>query len=358
MRRHPAGLLALTLILALVGLAAGLTLRDSGAQTDATPGASSLGTTTGGGSTEPTDLTRSEPVTTPDPGVPTSGVPAPTSQDAPPVTLPGHAKPTRPLAVKGVGVGSAQRERYAVRAKEQRRSCKARPPATSSLLTVGGEASGRRDGRPSRWLLVLAAIGGFAVAFVAYLVRSRIGPDRRSALEIAGTAFGILAAVGALATNYLGAGVREHPPPSVTMTVREVHARITHGAFEDKVGIAPRARPLSKVDRLEIGNVVWVELHTVDYKGNGLRLQWSMFHAGPGEPFIPDTTVRKDIDLDRKADDQTQFLPIWVGSPRVRRFRAEFRVVQDGHVRQIASTGPMRGIGYRYACRPERPKRR
>jgi hypothetical protein len=354
--RQRAALLVLTLALALAGLAAGLTLRDSGAQTSAVPaGATGSGAAASAGAddaaAEQTDLTRSQAETTPAPGVPTEGVPADTAQDPPPARIPGLTTALPPLPVTGKGVGSAQLESVATRRAEQLLSCAARPPATGPLLSLGGITSARPRRPPVRPLVVLAIVGG-ALAFTGYLVRRRghAKTDGRSTLEVAGSAVAILGTVGALAASYFGAGVKDHPPPSVSLTVREVHARITHGAYEDKVVPAGR-RTLSAVDRLEIGNVVWVELHTVGYKGDdALRLQWAMFHAGPGEPFIRYTTKSEAIDLDEDAADQTQFLPIWVGTPRVRRFRAEFRVLDAGRVRQIASTGPMRGIGYRYAC--------
>ncbi|HEY6762137.1 MAG TPA: hypothetical protein VI318_21740 [Baekduia sp.] len=344
--RQRAGVLALAAVLALAGLACGLSLKESGAATTAVPAGTAAAASVPAAQT---DLVESQADTAPDPGVPTTDVPVATSQD--PAAVNPDSEAPAPKPVTGVGVGSAELQQPAAKTREARVSCTAHPPATSSLLSLGGVASGEPHRALVKPLVAIAAAGG-ALAFVMFLVRRRrtANADRRSTLEVAGTAVAIVGTLGAFAVNYFGAGVKDHPPPSVTMTVREVHARVTHGAYEDAVGVPPGVRRLGAVDRREIGNVVWLEVHTVGYDGARLRLQWAMFHAGPGEPFIQDTKKHKDIKVDGEADVETQFLPIWIGSPRVRRFRAEFRVLDGEQVRQIASTGPMRGIAYRYAC--------
>jgi hypothetical protein len=44
------------------------------------------------------------------------------------------------------------------------------------------------------------------------------------------------------------------------------------------------------------------------------------------------------------------FVPIWVGYPRSESFEAQFRLLDDGQVQQMASTGKMEGSKYRYTC--------
>jgi hypothetical protein len=104
------------------------------------------------------------------------------------------------------------------------------------------------------------------------------------------------------------------------------------------------------LDRLEIGNVVWLETHLTGYRNTKLILQWALFEAGEDSALIPATEQIRTVPIDDSSDVHSEIRPIWVGSPRVRRFRAEFRLLDHGQVRQIASTGPMRGITYRYAC--------
>ena len=104
------------------------------------------------------------------------------------------------------------------------------------------------------------------------------------------------------------------------------------------------------LDRLEIGNVVWLELRLTGYRDTSMQLQWALFYAGAGRSLIAATEQEGTIPVDDSSDVHSQFLPIWIGSPRVPRFRVEFRLLDHGQVRQIASTGAMRGITYRYAC--------
>ena len=52
-------------------------------------------------------------------------------------------------------------------------------------------------------------------------------------------------------------------------------------------------------------------------------------------------------------DTQTSFIPIWVGYPKSERFEAQFRLIENDEIRQLTSTGPMKGSAYRYACNRE-----
>jgi hypothetical protein len=130
------------------------------------------------------------------------------------------------------------------------------------------------------------------------------------------------------------------------MKVREVHSRITHGAYATKLR---DVAGMSTLDRRQIGNVVWLELRFTGYSDTKLILQTTLFQPGPGEPVIPGTDTRTPIAIG-DGDVHTQFLPVWVGLPRVDTFRAEFRIIDGREVRQIASTHEMKGAVYRYAC--------
>ena len=175
-------------------------------------------------------------------------------------------------------------------------------------------------------------------------------------------------------------GVRERPAPKVTMTVREVHASITRGDYlaktkhRDEAVELTRGRLLSSrmwdqlaagkrsalhkaaesrkdLDRLEIGDVAWIELSFTGYRGEDLTLQWALFHPEAGAPLIPDTEGHYPIKVAGDGDHSSQFIPIWFGLPAQARFRAEFRVMNgDQALLQMASTDAMKGSSYRYAC--------
>ena len=200
-------------------------------------------------------------------------------------------------------------------------------------------------------------------------------------LELVATMVAITGTLAGLASAFIpGVGVRERPAPEVTMTVREVHASITHGDYlaktkqrDEAVGLT-RERLLSSrtwdqlaagkrsglreaaesrkdLDRLEIGDVAWIELTFTGYRGKGLTLQWALFHPEPGAPLIPDTEGYHPIAVPGDGDHSSQFVPIWFGLPVQERFRAEFRVTNGKQeLLQMASTEAMKGSGYRYAC--------
>lgn len=134
--------------------------------------------------------------------------------------------------------------------------------------------------------------------------------------------------------------------PEATMTVREVHPRITRLDYARKTGSRV---PLTKEDQREVGNVIWLEIHLEGYRDHRLDVQWGLYDADAGEALLPTTAKRARINV-RAADVQTDFVPIWVGYPQSRRFEAQFRLVERGAVRQMAATGLMRGSKYRYAC--------
>jgi hypothetical protein len=174
-------------------------------------------------------------------------------------------------------------------------------------------------------------------------------------------ALALLGTASTLARDLFRRGVKDHPPPAVHMTVREVHARITHGAYADKMrGVRSAAPAVSaaalgranarSLDRLEIGNVVWLELRLTGYRDTRVHLQWALFEPEAGGSLIPNTEHVGELPVDDNSDVHSEFLPIWVGSPRVPSFRVEFRLLDGGQVRQIASTKEMRGVTYRYAC--------
>jgi hypothetical protein len=349
-----------TMTALIMGLAIGLALSDSAAQDGATSRAT-LGAVDVPAAQQ--DLVDAQPVTTADPNVPTNDVVTPTATDdeknlvqtqtVDETTGESGTAVLRPAHVTGKAVGNAALASSTVKAEEADVSCSAHPPATSALLSVGSTINGRPH-HSLTWLFL--AIAGLAalVAIGAILWRRRATTDKttetpkpKTPLEIIASSVAIMGTLASLAVAYLGTGAKDHPPPNVEMKVREVHSRITHGAYAAEMGAADH---LSALDRREIGNVVWLELHFTGYRDTELLLLTALFQPEPGQPLIPDTRKIIRIPIDDSSDVHSEFRPIWLGSPRVERFRAEFRILDRGQVRQIAKTGPMKGITYRYAC--------
>lgn len=127
------------------------------------------------------------------------------------------------------------------------------------------------------------------------------------------------------------------------MAVREVHARITRGEYASKTGALIA---LSETDKREVGDVIWLEL---DLRGYGeLQPQYGLYDPDLGGALLPGTA--KQLPLRDDADAQRSYVPIWVGYPKSQRFQAQFRLLEHGRVRQMASTPKMRASRYRYAC--------
>jgi predicted small integral membrane protein len=375
---------ALATVLMLVGLAAGWAMGESWAQTatdTSDTGSSLLGTsgtaaTTGATTTgtTATDLPTTDTTTT---GTTATQAPA-EGGTQPPAKAPGPA-----AAAVGVGMGDASQQGPKSKWREAARSCKGHPQH-SELLAVKGLTS-ERDHRWLTWTIVAITVAAGAVALVAVLARRRRGASpatpRKAMLELVATMVAIAGTLAGLASAFIpGVGVRERPAPEVTMTVREVHASITHGDYlaktkrRDEAVALTRGRLLSSrtwdqlaagkrsglhkaaesrkdLDRLEIGDVAWIELSFTGYRGEDLTLQWALFHPEPGAPLIPDTEGYYPIEVTEDGDHSSQFIPIWFGLPVQERFRTEFRVMNSHkELLQMASTEAMKGSGYRYAC--------
>jgi hypothetical protein len=237
----------------------------------------------------------------------------------------------------------------AVKEREATARCVANP---SRLLAAGGSEK-VDDDRSWAWLpFLIAAVCAALVAGAYTIRRARApGPGGRppaSLLEVAATIVAICAGVAGLAAQFVpGVGVEDAPAPAATMDVRTVNARITRGEFARRIGAT---RPRSRLDRREVGNVIWLQLQLAGYRGQALDLQWGSYETKPGGPLVAATTHTIPIEVSDESDEQTLFQPVWVGYPSLKRFHVQFRLLKDGQVREIASTGPMRGDVARYAC--------
>jgi hypothetical protein len=282
---------------------------------------------------------------------PAGGTPPPT---APVSSAEVRVDPQRAAAIRrDPGYSNAANQKPAEKRREADRDCVPDRPAVSAMLGVDGTASGDKS---RAWVLPLLVIAFAAVliALGAFLLRRRNRtPDgkrqERGTLETVATVVAIFGGLAGLAGE-LGArlGV-ESPPPAAAMTIREVNPRITRGEYATKMGSKVH---LSPEDKREVGNVIWLEIDLEGYHDKTLRVQWGLYDLDAGEALLPTTAKIAKVAVE-PADVQTAVIPIWVGYPQSARFEAQFRLLDGLSVRQMASTGVMRGSKYRYACKSD-----
>jgi hypothetical protein len=317
-------------------------------------------TTPGGPTTTPTDGNTTPPdgnTTPPDGNTPSDGNTTP--PDGSPSGDGEQRIPARPLVPPPVaaqtlrtdpGAGSAAAQSDGRKRAEADNDCTAGRPPNSRMLATGGFV-GVEERPPWVGGALLLAAGFAAIGLVAFAVRHRPGRRGGAATASVGLLETISAVVAIAGTLVAIAGqfISEPPPAAATMTVRDVLPRITRSEYAKRTD-ADRStiRPL---DRLEVGNVVWLEIRLEGYRGKRLDLQYATYNLDPAAPgtLLRGTDNRVRL---RVADDDTQtsFVPIWVAYPKSKRFEAQFRLIDGAEVRQLAVTGRMKGSAYRYAC--------
>jgi hypothetical protein len=318
------------------------------------------GTKPGGASTTPDGSTTTPDGTTTTPGGTTTTPDGnATTQDESGSAEGEPPTPARPLVPPPVaaqtlrtdpGAGSAAAQSDRRKRVEARNDCTAGRPPNSRMLATGGLVG--IEERPAwvRGALLLAA-GFAAIALFAFAARHR--PRRRggaapASVGLLETISAVVAIAGTLVA-IAGQFVSEPPPAAAKMTVRDVLPRITRSEYARRTDTdRSTIRPL---DRLEVGNVVWLEIRLEGYRGKRLDLQYATYNLDPAAPgtLLRGTDNRVRL---RVADDDTQtsFVPIWVAYPKSKRFEAQFRLIDGREVRQLAVTGRMKGSAYRYAC--------
>jgi hypothetical protein len=248
--------------------------------------------------------------------------------------------------VQQPGWGNARDQKPAVRRKEAEEACEGTPPPTSRMLGYPGSV-GASGGDPLGRLILIVAVGALLVAGVAYLVRHRGNETPRGPLESVAAIIGILGVIAGLAVQLVpGVGVRERPPPAVSMEVRDITRRITHAEYAEKTN----SRPRRGVDGREVGNVIWLEIHLEGYRDKPLTLQYASFDPGANHALLPGTAITTRIPH-HDVDVETQFVPIWVGYPLSEKFEAAFRLLDGQRVQALAETSEMKASKYRYSCK-------
>ena len=251
------------------------------------------------------------------------------------------------------GYGAAAGQSPHKKRAEARKSCKRSPFPTSQMLGVQSRIDAAREASSWPLLALGVCVGAVVLALAAFLhrrLRADAGgrPPRKGALETVATLVAIFAAIGGLAAQFAGVGVKERPAREATLVVRDVDARITREDYARTMDPS-LLRLLKGADRREVGNVVWLELGLRGYEGSRLGLQQATFDPDRGNALLsaleePLTLPPPDTDAD------TRFIPVWVGYPASTRFVVEFRLLEGQAVRQLADTGKMRSSRYRYAC--------
>jgi hypothetical protein len=287
----------------------------------------------------PEDTPTPEPTPTPS-ATPTPPAGAPEATVAPAVTQSEGNNAARR--------GGSRAQRTKAKAWEAKYRCLPNP---SRMLARGGTAAASPGPRSLAWLAYVIAgtcallvLGGFVIRRRSEGADAKPGPGL---LEVVATVIGLCATATGLLTWFApDLAARATPASKAEMTVQSVNTRIAHGEF---VANEERGTRLRGTDRRGVGNVIWLNLHLVGYRGKELTLQWGSFEHHMGGGLIAATSAKTTFTPPR--DDVVQFLPVWVGYPNVR-FRVEFRLLQDdgGHVVQMAETGPMTGALPRYAC--------
>jgi hypothetical protein len=250
--------------------------------------------------------------------------------------------------IRQAGWGSAADQTPEAKHTEAVKDCEGTPPPTSKMLGLPGSVQ-RSEGGSLGWLALVIAGGALVVAGLAYWVRRRRGPSAsRGSLESVATVVGILGGIAGLAVQFVpGVGVHETPGPAVKMTVRDVNARIPRLEYAKKVN----SKKLPKgEDRLEVGNVIWLEIRLEGYRDKKPSLQYGLYDPAAGNALLPGTAVVTGIPHG-DADVETQFVPIWVGYPLSPKFQAAFRLLDGDRVQAVAETDNMPTSKYRYRCR-------
>jgi len=272
-----------------------------------------------------------------------------TTTVAPPPVVPPPV--SAQLLRRDPGVSSAATQSPARKKLEAGRACLPQRPPINRMLAIQGIIGADEGSSWTRIALFIAACFA-AIALGAFLLRRWAArrPDapaaQRGLLETASTVVAIAGTLFAIANQLVAAP----PPPLATMTVRDVLPRITHGEYAHRIGADPK-KIGDKLDRLEVGNVVLLEVQLTGYKGKELVLQHASYSLDRNVRGTLLRGTKKTPALEvAKEDTQTAFVPIWVGYPKSQRFEAQFRLIKNGRIQQLASTGPMKGSKYRYAC--------
>jgi hypothetical protein len=246
------------------------------------------------------------------------------------------------------GYGNAATQPRTAKKREAARACVATRPPTSRMLAAFGAAGGRERGSflPVGVAIVIAALV-FALVAAGLRRRGADKPPPQGPLERFAAVLGALGVVATLLAQFVP-GLTERPPPSATLQVKKVHARIERGDYARQMGADVK---LDRLDAREVGNVVWLRIGLTGYKHQQLNVRYALYDLDPAASgaLLPGTARIARLAAVAR-DDQRLLVPVWIGYPKSKRFRAEFWLVDGDGVVEMASTGAMHGSKFRYAC--------
>jgi hypothetical protein len=284
------------------------------------------------------------PTSTPEPTATTTTTPAP-----PPVPPPLSAPSLR--TDPGARNAAAQSDRS--KRAEARAVCTPQRPPINQMLAIGGLVAGDEGSPWGRVALFVAACFAL-IGLVAFVVRRAADrshdapPAVRGRLETISLVVAIAGGLIAIADRF----ITPPPPAEAAIAVRDVLPRVTRDEYARRTEVD--VREIAKLDRREVGNVVLLEIRLTGYRGRRLGLQYATYSLDRdvAGSLLPGTDVKVGLRV-AGEDTQTSFVPIWVGYPKSKRFEAQFRLIENDEIRQLTSTGPMKGSTYRYACSRE-----
>jgi len=241
--------------------------------------------------------------------------------------------------------GSAASQNAASKRLEAKEDCRRAPARrTSKMLGTAGVVVSDDGGIWGTVLLLVAAVAALLL-IVTIVVKGATAPKDR--VQLLATVIAIASGVvGLIVTFVPGVGGSDRPAEEATMTVREVHPRITLREFAKRTNTSLAG--IDTTDRKEVGNVIWLEIALRGYAEKDPVLQYGLYRDSD-EVLLDNTSKNVRLDV-ADADAQTSFVPIWVGYPSRGSFQAQFRLLVNDHVRQMAKTGPMSGSTVRYVC--------
>ena len=271
-----------------------------------------------------------------------------TTTTSPPPLAPPPAPPE--VLRRDPGAGSAAAQSRRTKLAEARRACAPQRPPINRMLSIGGVVAADEGSGWGRLALFVAACFA-AIGAIAFLARRR-NAHRRDAPVAPRGRLETISALVAIAGTLIAIGdqlVGESRPPQAMMSVRDVLPRITREEYARRTGTDVAKIP--KIDRREVGNVVLLEIRLEGYEGRELALNYATYSLDRNVGGTLLSATERNVGL-RVADEdvQTSFVPIWIGYPKSERFEAQFRLVEDEEIRQLANAGPMKGSTYRYAC--------
>ena len=177
--------------------------------------------------------------------------------------------------------GGSRAQRTKAKAWEAKYRCLPNP---SRMMARGGTAIANPGPRLLAWLAYVIAgtcallvLGGFVIRRRSKGAEAKPGPGL---LEVVATVIGLCATATGLLTWFApDLAARATPASKVEMEVQSVNTRIAHGEF---VANEERTTRLHGTDRREVGNVIWLNLHLVGYRGKELHPPVGLVRAPHG----------------------------------------------------------------------------